>query len=78
LYGVADMRLLIVVSPSAPTSKVPDETVQLLEQRRENFCPFPDQHQTLREGVNILDVIVRNRDLHSDRSQKHRTIRAVS
>jgi hypothetical protein len=45
--------------------------VQLLEQRRANFCPFPDQHQTLREGVNILDV-------HSDRSQKHRTIRAVS
>jgi hypothetical protein len=52
--------------------------VQLLEQRRANFCPFPDQHQTLREGVNILDVIVRNRDLRSDRLQKDRTIRAVS
>ena len=50
--------------------------MQLLEQRRANFCPFPDQHQTLRESVNILDVIVRNRDLRSERL--HRTIRAVS
>jgi hypothetical protein len=50
----------------------------LLALRRTNLCSFPDQHQTLHEGVNILDAIVRNRDLRSDRLQKHHTIRAVS